>query len=599
MNKEDNFKEKFKQALISTIKVISDEYRVETELKKNLSSKNYNFFELDNLSSKQDYIKLRAETDSEALKRKFSNKEIYKKNLPKNSSCRSLYDISEKIRYELLGTKMLKGISKNLKENYNHKIVIKRKDQLKTREDVSVSEAFELYMLKNFFDIKLIPLSEKILSFWENDFKTSLDKHLNYLNKNLENQEIYNSKFSQLLQEMEIFKSENYDEEENQKNEDEQDNNLNRDSENENQDDQEKGQQEQDQNGIDADYDLDKYRMDEQLVDTDLDKQSSETVFQKMNAGIEDKEYKIFTSQFDEITMAENLESKEEIIKLRKSLDQQLVSFQNLITKLANKLQRQLLAKQNRAWEFNLEEGLLDSSKLTRIIMDPYNSLSFKKEKDLDFKDTVVTLLIDNSGSMRGRPITIAAICADILSRTLERCSVKVEILGFTTKNWKGGKSREEWNKNNKPKNPGRLNDLRHIIYKSADIHWRQSKRNLGLMLKEGLLKENIDGEAISWAFNRLKKRKEERKILMVISDGAPVDDSTLSVNSGNFLEKHLKKIVKFIESKSEIEILAIGIGHDVSRYYNKAIKITDVQELGDVMIGQLSGLFDNKKKLH
>ena len=599
MNKEDNFKEKFKQALISTIKVISDEYRVETELKKNLSSKNYNFFELDNLSSKQDYIKLRAETDSEALKRKFSNKEIYKKNLPKNSSCRSLYDISEKIRYELLGTKMLKGISKNLKENYNHKIVIKRKDQLKTREDVSVSEAFELYMLKNFFDIKLIPLSEKILSFWENDFKTSLDKHLNYLNKNLENQEIYNSKFSQLLQEMEIFKSENYDEEENQKNEDEQDNNLNRDSENENQDDQEKGQQEQDQNGIDADYDLDEYRMDEQLVDTDLDKQSSETVFQKMNAGIEDKEYKIFTSQFDEITMAENLESKEEIIKLRKSLDQQLVSFQDLITKLANKLQRQLLAKQNRAWEFNLEEGLLDSSKLTRIIMDPYNSLSFKKEKDLDFKDTVVTLLIDNSGSMRGRPITIAAICADILSRTLERCSVKVEILGFTTKNWKGGKSREEWNKNNKPKNPGRLNDLRHIIYKSADIHWRQSKRNLGLMLKEGLLKENIDGEAISWAFNRLKKRKEERKILMVISDGAPVDDSTLSVNSGDFLEKHLKKIVKFIESKSEIEILAIGIGHDVSRYYNKAIKITDVQELGDVMIGQLSGLFDNKKKFH
>ena len=599
MNKEDNLKEKFKQALISTIKVISDEYRVKTELKENLSSKNYNFFELDNLSSKQDYIKLRAETDSEALKRKFSNKEIYKKNLPKNSSCRLLYDISEKIRYELLGTKMLKGISKNLKENYNHKIVIKRKDQLKTREDVSISEAFELYMLKNFFDIKLIPLSEKILSFWENDFKTSLDKHLNYLNKNLENQEIYNSKFSQLLQEMEIFKSENYDEEENQKNEDEQDNNLNRDAENESQSDQEKSQQEQDQNGIDTDYDLDEYRMDEQLVDTDSDKQSSETVFQKMNAGIEDKEYKIFTSQFDEITMAENLESKEEIIKLRKSLDQQLVSFQDLITKLANKLQRQLLAKQNRAWEFDLEEGLLDSSKLTRIIMDPYNSLSFKKEKDLDFKDTVVTLLIDNSGSMRGRPITIAAICADILSRTLERCSVKVEILGFTTKNWKGGKSREEWNKNNKPKNPGRLNDLRHIIYKSADTHWRQSKRNLGLMLKEGLLKENIDGEAISWAFNRLKKRKEERKILMVISDGAPVDDSTLSVNSGDFLEKHLKKFVKFIESKSEIEILAIGIGHDVSRYYNKAIKITDVQELGDVMIGQLSGLFDNKKKLH
>ena len=286
-------------------------------------------------------------------------------------------------------------------------------------------------------------------------------------------------------------------------------------------------------------------------------------------------------------------------IKLRKTLDQQLIGFQDLITKLANKLQRQLLAKQNRAWEFDLEEGLLDSSKLPRIIMDPYNSLSFKKEKDLDFKDTIVTLLIDNSGSMRGRPITIAAICADILSRTLERCSVKVEILGFTTKNWKGGQSREYWNKNNKPKNPGRLNDLRHIIYKSADSHWRQSKNNLGLMLKEGLLKENIDGEAISWAFTRLKKRKEERKILMVISDGAPVDDSTLSVNSGDFLEKHLKKTVKFIEDKTDIEILAIGIGHDVSRYYNRAIKITDVNELGDVMISQLSSLFDKKNKFH
>ena len=458
--KEDNLKEKFKQALISTIKVISDEYSIETEINKNLSSKNYNFFELDNLSTKQDYIKLRAETDSEALKRKFSNKEIYKKNLPKNSSCKSLYDISEKIRYELLGKKMLKGISKNLKENYNYKIAIKRKDQLKTREDVSVSEAFELYMLKNFFDIKLNSLSEKILSFWENDFKTSLDKHLNYLNNNLENQERYNAKFSKLLQEMGIFDSENSDEnEENQQNENEQDDNQNRDTENESQGDREKSQQEQDQDGIDADYDLDEYRMDEQLVDTDSDQQSSEKVIQKMNASIEDKEYKIFTSQFDEISMAENLDSKEEIHKLRKSLDQQLTSFQDLITKLANKLQRQLLAKQNRAWEFDLEEGLLDSSKLTRIIIDPYNSLSFKKEKDLDFKDTVVTLLIDNSGSMRGRPITIAAICADILSRTLERCSVKVEILGFTTKNWKGGKSREEWNKNNKPKNPGRLND--------------------------------------------------------------------------------------------------------------------------------------------
>ena len=596
MNKEDNLKEKFKQALISTIKVISDDFKIEKE--KNLSSKNYNFFELDNLSTREDYIKLRAETDSEALKRKFSDKNIYQKNIPHNSSCRLLYNISEKIRYEMLGTKMLKGISKNLKDNYSHKIILKRKDQLKSKDNVKIAEAFELYMLKNFLGIKLNSLSKKILSFWEKDFQSSFDEHLSYLNNNLENQEVYNSKFSEILQQMEIFNSEN-DDEKQDKQENENNNNNNQDNQNQTQGEDEKKQQDKDQNGLDADCDLNEFRMDEQLVDTDSEEQSSENIIQKINPNIRNKEYNIFTTEFDEIAKAETLETAEEILKLRKNLDQQLVGFQDLVTRLANKLQRQLLAKQNRSWEFDLEEGLLDSSKLPRIIIDPYNSLSFKKEKDLEFKDTVVTLLIDNSGSMRGRPITIAALCADILSRTLERCSVKVEILGFTTKNWKGGNSREEWNKHGKRKNPGRLNDLRHIIYKSADIHWRQSKKNLGLMLKEGLLKENIDGEAITWAFNRIKKRKEERKILMVISDGAPVDDSTLSVNSGDFLEKHLKKIVKFIENKSDVEILAIGIGHDVSRYYQKAIKITDIQELGDVMISQLSGLFDNKKKLH
>ena len=596
MNKEDNFKEKFKQALISTVKVISDDYRPNID-KKNASSKNLNFFELDNLSSRHDFIRLRAEADSEALKKKFSNKEIYQKNLPSNSSYRSLYDISEKIRYELLGSKMLKGISKNFNENYNNKLSLKRKDQLKTKDDVNVVEAFELYMLKKFLNIKLNTISSKILSFWEKEFNSSLNNHIKFLNKNIENQEAYNSKFSEILEQMGIYDSES----ENEKNEtqDNQENNENNNKENQSEGEQEKSEQEEDQNGLDGDYDFDDYSMNEQLVDTDSDEQSSESVIQKMSIDAINKNYNIYTTQFDEVAKAENLETDEEINILRNNLDQQLVTFQDLITKLANKLQRQLLAKQNRSWEFDLEEGLLDSSKLPRVIMDPYHSLSFKKEKDLDFKDTVVTLLIDNSGSMRGRPITIAALCADILSRTLERCSVKVEILGFTTKNWKGGKSRELWNNNNKPKKPGRLNDLRHIIYKNADTHWRQSKKNLGLMLKEGLLKENIDGEAISWAFNRIKKRKEVRKILMVISDGAPVDDSTLSVNSGDYLEKHLKKIVKFIENKTDIEILAIGIGHDVSRYYNKAIKITDVQELGDVMISQLSALFENKKKLN
>ncbi len=597
--KETNIKEKFRQALASTIRVISDDLKIKQNNKKNKTSNNLDFFELDKLDNKTDFIKARAEADSSALKKKFSSEEIYKRNLPNNSSCKSLYAITEKIRFETLGGNMLKGIEKNLKDNYNQMINLKRKDQLKNKEDVPVTEAFELYMLKNFYNIELNLLCSKMLSFWEKEFEQSISKHINFLKDNFEDQNIYASRFSKLLQNMDIFQTEDNEETKQENQEDGKDNPSNDDQENDIDNQKDKDNEQESEANIDSDYEIDDYKLDEELVDVDSDQESSEQIIQKKNNNDLNLEYKIYTTKFDEIIKAENLENIDEANKLRKALDQQLVGFQDVVTKLANKLQRQLLAKQNRAWEFDLEEGLLDSSKLPRIIMDPYNSLSFKKEKDLDFKDTIVTLLIDNSGSMRGRPITIAAICADILSRTLERCSVKVEILGFTTKNWKGGQCREIWNKKSKPKSPGRLNDLRHIIYKAADTHWRQAKNNLGLMLKEGLLKENIDGEAINWAFSRLSKRREERKILMVISDGAPVDDSTLSVNSGDFLEKHLKKVVKFIEEKTEIEVLAIGIGHDVSRYYNRAIKITDVNELGDVMISQLSSLFDAKKKLH
>ena len=597
-NKSESLKEKLRLALSSTVRVISEDLGINT--KKNIkNAEKQDLIELDNLNSKNDFIKARAETDSKALKKKFSSESIFKKNLPSSSSCRSLYTITEKIRYEKLGSEMLKGIDKNLRDNYIQIISLKRKDQIKSKDDVPVVEAFELYMLKNFHNIELNSITTRMLNFWEKDFDKSISKHIEFLKKNLEDQNIYSSKFSQLLQEMDIFQSEENEEKKDENQEDNQENQSSENDENEDEDKQNPDKQDETDASLDSEYNVDEYKLDEQLVDTDSDEKNSEQIVQKKNLKDLNVEYKIFTTKFDEITKAENLENADEANKLRKTLDQQLIGFQDVITKLANKLQRQLLAKQNRTWEFDLEEGLLDSSKLPRIIMDPYNSLSFKKEKDLDFKDTVVTLLIDNSGSMRGRPITIAAICADILSRTLERCSVKVEILGFTTKNWKGGQSRELWNRNNKPKTPGRLNDLRHIIYKGADTHWRQAKDNLGLMLKEGLLKENIDGEAITWAFNRIKKRKEERKILMVISDGAPVDDSTLSVNSGDFLEKHLKKMVKYIEDKSEIEILAIGIGHDVSRYYKRAIKITDVNELGDVMISQLSSLFDKKSKLH
>ena len=592
-NKITSLKEKFRIALTSTAKVISEDFTL-----KNEKLKNSNTIEIEDIKNPNDFIRMRAETDSEALKKKFSDDLIHKKNLPSNNTSKLLYNIAEKIRYESLGGQMLKGIEKNFNKNYNLMINLKKKDQLKTKEDVPVAEAFELYMLKNFHQIKLNPLTSKMLGFWERTFEKSIEKHKRFLQENLEDQNIYSSRFTKIFEEMDIFHTDEIETNSHENQDQGQDNPSNDDQNNDKEDSRDGDNDQQTQANLDVDYNVDELSLDEQFTDSYSDEKSSEQIIQKKIDQL-NLDYKIFTSQYDEVVKAEKLENAEESTKLRKTLDQQLIGFHDVITKLANKLQRQLLAKQNRSWEFDLEEGLLDSSKLPRIIMDPYNSLSFKKEKELDFKDTIVTLLIDNSGSMRGRPITIAAICADILSRTLERCSVKVEILGFTTKNWKGGQSREHWNKNEKPKQPGRLNDLRHIIYKSADAHWRQSKNNLGLMLKEGLLKENIDGEAISWAFNRLKKRKEERKILMVISDGAPVDDSTLSVNSGDFLEKHLKKMVKFIETKTDIEILAIGIGHDVSRYYNKAIKITDVNELGDVMISQLSSMFDKKNQLN
>ena len=596
MDKEEARKEKFKLAITSTVKVISGKEKIEINFgDRNSNLKNSIFFQLDNLKNLEDFTKIRAETDSRALKIRYSNKKIYEKNLPTNSTSKFLYNLSEKIRYEQIGSNNLKGIKKNLLNNYELKQKFTKKNQLKSKEDVKVGEAFELYLLKNFLNVKLNKLSKQILNYWNKEFDEKIKNKINFLKKNLYDQEVYNSIFAELIEEMNINENIDENEENDQKEQEKSENNDGQNHQSESE--QENNKLETGQAGLDAEYDFDNQKIDESLLDTDSDSENEQKVIQKNINNINKSLYKVYTEEFDQVAKAEKLESNEEILRLRKNLDQQLTGFQDLITKLANKLQRQLLAKQNRSWEFDLEEGQLDSSKLPRIIMDPFNSLSFKKEKDLEFRDTIVTLLIDNSGSMRGRPITIAAICADILSRTLERCAVKVEILGFTTKNWKGGQSREKWNVTKKIPNPGRLNDLRHIIYKSADAPWRQSKKNIGLMLKEGLLKENIDGEAILWAYNRIKKRKEERKIIMVISDGAPVDDSTLSVNSGDYLEKHLKQTVKFIEDKTDTEILAIGIGHDVSRYYSKAIKITDVQELGDVMFDQLSNLFNKEKK--
>jgi cobaltochelatase CobT len=309
-------------------------------------------------------------------------------------------------------------------------------------------------------------------------------------------------------------------------------------------------------------------------------------------ADVERWDYSVFTQQFDETVSAEDLCDADELTRLRNFLDQQLAPVQGVVARLANKLQRLLMAQQKRSWDFDLEEGLLDTARLSRVVIDPMHPLSFKIEREMDFRDTVVSLLLDNSGSMRGRPIMVAAMCADILARTLERCAVKVEILGFTTRAWKGGQARERWLSEGKPAHPGRLNDLRHIIYKAADVPWRRTRRNLGLMMREGLLKENIDGEALIWAHGRLIARPESRRVLMVISDGAPVDDSTLSVNPGNYLDKHLRQVIGEIESKSPVELLAIGIGHDVTRYYERAVTILDAEQLGGAMTDQLIDLF-------
>ncbi len=598
MDERELLKERFKSAVSSTVKAISENFDLDIKFDNKINSKknSLNLPEILSLKKLQDFTNLRAFADSEALKIKYTNKKIYLENEPKGTTAKALYAIAEKIRYEKIGSEKLKGVKNNITKCYENKFKDKKIDEIKTESDVPITEAFELYLRNHFFKIKQDATTEKVLSFWKDSFDKNLDKNLEKLSSFVENQ----SKFSQLVVDL----IENLDFQDSNLKEKKEETETQKEDFSSSENTKEDNDSSSKEKKQDNDSDLNDFENTlESLSENDetSDKETKEVVGDPNLLATNQKnilgaKYKIFTSKYDEIKNAEELENEDEIIRLRKNLDQQLTNLQNLVAKLANKLQRQLLAKQNRSWEFDLEEGLLDASKLSRVIIDPFHSLSYKIEKQTEFKDTIVTLLIDNSGSMRGRPISVAAICADILSRTLERCSVKVEILGFTTKNWKGGKSREKWNLENKPKNPGRLNDLRHIIYKSADKPWRQAKKNLGLMLKEGLLKENIDGEALSWAFKRIVKRKEERKILMVISDGAPVDDSTLSVNSGDYLEKHLKQTVKWIEENSDIEILAVGIGHDVTRYYKKAIKITDVQELGDVMVNQLTKLFSQKK---
>ncbi len=594
----ENKKEKleyFKTAISSTVRSLSNSDKIEVCFGNQTQKTDKNSIklpELENISNQINFEEIRAISDSKSLRARFSNLKILKKYEPVGNVSKKLYNISEKIRCERIGTSYFKGVKNNIEKYYNKRV---SGVDLKSSED-KIIESFENYLRTKFLDFQNNNDIDKKLKPFKKDLNQQFKSKVAELKNLTLDQEKFNSLISKLISEMSL--DENIDEEQKK---DEENNKNEKESKPQNQDQKStKKEEKYEEMSIDSgvpDLENEAKDSDEAIEEIEVEKSSRPDLRKRNNPNFADLKYKSYTQEFDEIIKAEELENAEELSRLRKNLDQQLLQLKSFISKLANKLQRKLLAKQNRSWNFDLEEGLLDTSKLPRIIMDPYNSLSFKKEKDIEFKDTLVTILIDNSGSMRGKPISVAAICADILSRTLERCMVKVEILGFTTKHWKGGLSREKWMKNNKPNFPGRLNDLRHIIYKSADNPWRQAKNNMGLMLKEGLLKENIDGEALKWAFNKMNKRKEERKILMVISDGAPVDDSTLSTNTSEYLENNLKKTVKWIEGKSNIELLAIGIGHDVTRYYNRAVKITDVQDLGDVMINQLTDLFVEKSK--
>ena len=576
--------ENFKSAVLSTAKAIA---RKTIDPKEQEKIAKINVPKILSIENKDEILEARALADSEALRMRYNDEAISKKNEPRGTISKSLFKIAEKIRYEKIGSDEYQGIQNNLNNFYQKKIA-----NSDVHSQNFIADAFEAYLRKIIMNMPIDKNKKQDFKRWDDLFNKKIFNKIENLTTSLNDQEQYTNLVKSIIEDLEINDQKN--DPQNIENENGEDNN------NENQNQQQSLEEEQNQQSKNQEFEMEnivpEIEFDPSMNDQEamLEDSDDENIPQSQRQPPKDgnpRKYSIFTNQFDKIIDAKDLITEDEIKKLRGNLDLQLSSLQNFISRLANKLQRKLLAKQNRSWNFDLEEGILDASKLPRVIIDPFNSLSYKKEKDIDFKDTVVTLLIDNSGSMRGRPITIAAICADILSRTLERCSVKVEILGFTTLNWKGGKSREAWMKNKK-NNPGRLNDLCHIIYKSADTPWRRAKNNLGLMLKEGILKENIDGEAILWAHNRLKKRKEERKIIMVISDGAPVDDSTLSVNSGNYLEQHLKKVVKWVEASKDIEINAIGIGHDVSNYYEKAIKIADVQELGDAMVDQLVELF-------
>jgi len=546
---------------------------------------------------------IRGHSDAMALRLTCHDSDIHRRHMPQTQTGRACFDAVEQARVEAIGARRMRGVATNLGAMLDDRYTRARYPEVASRADAPLEDALAMIVRERLTGLAPPRSGTRVVDLWRPWIEERIGADLDKLGGAIDNQKAFAQFVHKLLAALDMGEDAGDDSQD-----DEDDNQDDSDSRGE-QDEERQGDAERSDDGAQADKaeasteDLDDTAMDSAEapsgdVDEDAAHSDAETASDANRAPMAGRneqrgpDYKAYSRKSDEVIAAEDLCDSEELERLRAFLDKQLQNLSSIVARLANRLQRRLMAQQNRSWEFDLEEGMLDPSRLPRIIIDPQQPLSFKREKDTDFRDTVVTLLLDNSGSMRGRPITVAATCADILARTLERCGVKVEILGFTTRAWKGGLAREAWLQAGKPASPGRLNDLRHIIYKSADAPWRRARRNLGLMMREGLLKENIDGEALDWAHKRLLARPEQRRILMMISDGAPVDDSTLSVNPGNYLERHLRYVIDEIENRSPVELIAIGIGHDVTRYYRRAVTIVDAEELGGAMTEKLAELF-------
>ena len=540
-------------------------------------------------SRKSELASFRGKADALACSKRFSSDEI---SIDTGSvKLNSLLTKLEDVRVEILGSMEYEGVSNNLNARFEDKC--KAFASIEEKEDL-LEPALESWLRQILLEEKLTKSQLKVLKPWKNVLNDKGSSFKNELLESLEDQIQFAETSRKLLHALEIDES-NTDEDLDQESSDSEDSDSEENNSDTSEDDMEIDSdmsQEMDSPEM-MEEDMEIGDIDEDaIVDENQEVISNNSWLERLVEQTLNFEYKVYSREYDEEILAEEMCSSEELQRLRRHLDQLMGPSKSTISKLAHRLQRFLLAQQNRSWEFNKEEGLLDASKLHKIVLDPITPLSYKVEKETDFRDTAVSILVDSSGSMRGRSMTVAAICADIISTTLERCNVKTEVLGFTTKQWKGGESRKSWVEDGKPENPGRLNDIRHIIFKSADTSWRRGQKNFGLMLREGLLKENVDGEALIWAHDRLARRQEQRKILMVISDGAPVDDSTLSTNPNNYLDLHLRQVIHSIETQSPINLIAIGIGHDVTRYYQKAVTIHRAEELGGVMLDQLTELF-------